>query len=85
MPRVAAVTIQPNASVAVPAGAVRSTATECAVTCGVISAPASSIATVSTTSEPSGPVSAIPATHAANAASRNGSRRCIGSGQGRVE
>ena len=54
-PRVAAVTTQPKASVAVPAGAAVSTAIECAVTCGVISAPAASMATVSTTSEPLGP------------------------------
>ena len=68
---------------AVPAGAAMSTAIECAVTCGVINAPAASMATVSTISEPLTPTSAIAATSTANAASSTGIRRCSGRGQGR--
>ena len=78
-PSVAAVITQPNASVAVPAGAVASTPRECAVTWGVIVAPASSIATISAGS---GPATAIAATHTAKASSSTGSRRCSGARPG---
>ena len=81
-PSVAAVTTQPNASVAVPLGAVASTPREWAVTCGVIVAPASSIAT---TSAGNGPATAIAPTQSANASNNTGSRRCNGRGHGRSE
>jgi hypothetical protein len=84
-PSVAAVMTQPNASVAVPGDATASTPSDWAVTCGVMVAPANSIATTSTGIEASGPVRAMAATHMPNAASSTGSRRCSGRGHGRSE
>ena len=82
-PSVAAVTTQPNASVAVPAGAVASTPRECAVTWGVMVRPPAASRRPARAAGP-GPTAIAP-THSANASSSTGSRRCRGRGQGRSE
>jgi hypothetical protein len=79
-PSVTAVSTQPNASAAVPAGATTSIAAEWAVDCGVINAPASSIISARPHSEDG---HASRATSAPNPPSSAGSRWPSRRGHGR--